>query len=478
MNKKTRNLIINAVVCVLIYVIISNLPCKDPLTPTGLKVLGIVVAAVYGWCTIDSVVPSIAAVIAYGLVTPTGIANAFQTGAGSYLIMMILAALLICGIMVHSGLATVLARKIVGSKIASGRPWVLTTLLLVAAGVLSLFIPGLAVVLVVWDIAYSIFDVCGFEKGDKYPAAALVGICASATFGMVCSHISTGVIPNVAIIQAIDPSLSLNSVVFTVSSVICLVIFIALAVLMIRFVFKPDVSKLLNYKAPLETPKFNKDHKRAMTLVAAWAILITLPDLLPASAFTTFLSKFGFIGWAFICVLVSLLIRNKDGSAFITLKQITDAGVYWEMLIMLASIQVVCGALSDSSLGISSWLINVIMPITSNMGDTAIVIVLMLLCLIVTNLLDNAVTTFVFTYILYTICSAAGINIMGAFAILLHVSCFGMLLPASCPTTTLLYGKVPDGWIQRKDILKAAGPYMVLAYVVYMVVGLLTINMY
>lgn len=478
MNKKNLRLVIHLIICVLIYAVVSNLPCKEPLTPLGLQVLGIVGAAVYGWCTIDTVIPSIAAVLAYGFVTPNGIAMAFLSGAGSYLIMMILSALLICGIMVHSGLARVLALKIVGSKLANGRPWMLTFLLLLAAGVLSLFIPGLAVVLVVWDIAYGVFEVCGFEKGEKYPAVALVGICAAATFGMVCSHISTGVIPNVAIIQAIDPSLSLNSVVFTVSSIVCLAIFLVLSILLMKLVFRPDVSKLMNYKSNIEAPKFNTDQKRAIVIVAAWAILITLPDILPACGFTAFLSRFGFIGWAFACVLISLLIRNKDGSSFITLKQITDAGVYWEMLIMLASIQVVCGALGDTSLGISDWLIQLLMPIIDGLGHTGIILVMMLICLIVTNLIDNAVTTFVFTYILYTVCSGAGINIMGAFAILLHVSCFGMLLPASCPTTTLLYGKVPDGWVQRKDILKAATPYMVLAYVVYVAIGLITLNMY
>jgi len=478
MNKKTRNLIINGLICVALYLVISNLPVSDPLTPTGLKVLAIVVAAIYGWCTIDSVVPSIAAVIVYGLITPGGIAGAVLTGSGSFLIMMILAMLLICGIMVHTGLARTLAEKIVCSKLANGRPWVLTLLLLVAAGVLSLFIPGLAVVLVVWDIAYGIFQVCGFKKGDKYPPVVMIGICAAATFGMVCSHVSTGVIPNVAIIQAIDPTLTLNAPLFTISSIICLIIFLAICMLIIKYVFKPDVSKLLNYKAPESTPKFNLDQKRALIIVIAFIVLLTIPDLLPKSAVQGFLAQFGLIGWAFLFVGIALLIRNKDGSPFITLKQITDAGVYWDMLIMLAAIQVVCGALGNPELGVTGWMINILSPLTNSLGKVGCVIVLMLLGIIVTNLLDSAVTTFVFTYILYTVCTGMGINTMGAFAILLHVSAFGMLLPACSPPLTLLYGKVPDGWITKKDILKSATPYVVAAYVVFTAIGLATMNMY
>jgi len=478
MHQKTRNLIIHCIICVALYLIISNLPCTEPLTPTGLKVLAIVVAAVYGWCTIDSVVPSIAAVIVFGLVTPSGIAGAVLSGAGSFLIMMILAILLICGIMVHTGLAKVLAEKIVGSKAANGKPWMLTFLLLLAAGVLSLFIPGLAVVLVVWDIAYGIFDVCGFEKGDKYPPVVLIGICASATFGMVCSHVSTGVIPNVAIIQAIDPSLTLKSMLFTVSSIICLALFLGACMLIMKYIFKPDVSKLMNYKAPDELPKFNLDQKRALIIVILFIVLITIPDLMPPSAVQGFLAKFGLIGWAFLFVGIALLIRNKDGSPFITLKQITDAAVYWDMLIMLASIQVVCGALGNPELGVTDWMVKILTPLTSSLGKVGCVCVLMLLGIIVTNLLDSAVTTFVFTYIVYTVCAAMGMNTMGVFAILLHVSAFGMLLPACSPPLTLLYGKVPDGWVSRKDILKSALPYVVAAYVIYIVIGLITMNWY
>lgn len=482
MNKKTRNLILHCIVCIALYLIISNIPCSAPLTPTGVKILAIVVSAVYGWCTIDSVVPSIAAVIMFGLVTPPeitgGITGAILSGSGSFLIMMILAVLLICGIMVHTGLARVLAEKIVGSKIANGRPWTLTFLLLLAAGVLSLFIPGLAVVLVVWDIAYGIFDICGFEKGDKYPPVVLIGICAAATFGMVCSHVSTGVIPNVAIIQALDASLHLNPVVFTLSSLVCLALFLPCCILIMKYIFKPDVSKLMNYKAPLEKPKFSTDHKRALVIVIAYFVLITVPDLLPAGGVRNFLSQFGIMGWAFLFVGIALLIRNKDGSPFITLKQITDASVYWDMLIMLASIQVVCGALSNPAFGVTDWMVQILSPLTSSLGTAGVIIVLMLLGIIVTNLLDSAVTTFVFTYILYTVCAASGINTMGAFSILLHVSAFGMLLPACSPPLTLLYGKVPDGWVSRKDILKSALPYVVSAYIIYIVIGLITLNWY
>ena len=478
MSKKNVKLIVHFAIMVAIYLIISHLPHSEPLTDTGIKVLAIMVAAIYGWCTIDTVVPSILAVITFGLVSGSGVAGAVLTGSGSFLIMMILAMLMICGIMIHTGLAKVFAEKIINSKIANGRPWILMLLILIAAGVSSLILPGLAVVLVVWDIAYGIFETCGYQKGEKWPTVILIAICAAPTFGMVCSHVSSGVIPNVAIIQAIDPSLRLNALSFTGFGIIQLAIFIPVCLLIIKFIFKPDVSKLKNYKAPDEKVRMNTDQKRALWILIAFIVLITVPDFLPAGSVTSFLQQFGIIGWGFLFVAVALLIRNKDGSHFITFKQITDASVYWDMLFMLASIQVVCGGLSNPEFGISTWMMQILQPLVMHLGPFGVVAVLMLLGLVVTNLLDSAVTTFVFTAITYTVANAVGLNTMGLFSILLHVSAFGMLLPACSPPLTLLYGKVEDGWVSNKDILKSAWPYITACAVICILIGYATMNLY
>jgi hypothetical protein len=66
MNAKIRNFLINGAVAIALFILISNIPAKAPITPLGMKLLGIVAGAIYGWCFIGPVIPSLAAVIIFG----------------------------------------------------------------------------------------------------------------------------------------------------------------------------------------------------------------------------------------------------------------------------------------------------------------------------------------------------------------------------------------------------------------------------
>ncbi|MCC8080054.1 MAG: hypothetical protein LIO57_08395 [Oscillospiraceae bacterium] len=476
MIKQNKTLIIHCIVMALIYIVISSIPPTEPLTSLGIKVLAIVVAAIYGWCTIDTIIPSIAALVMYGVVMGTGSAVSFMSGSGAYVTVMILAMMLFSGILIHTGLARAVAEKIINSKIAVGRPWVLTCLILVAALVLSMFIPGIAAVMIIWEMAIGIFGVVGFKKGDKWPAAMMLAITAAATFGMQCSHVGLGVISDFGVLHAIDESMSLPSFAFTASSVIMMIVFLILVMLILRYVIRPDTSMLKNYSVSSEKKPFTTDQKRALAIFIGFIVLVTLPDLLPASAVTNFLSGFGLIGWAFIAVGVALLIRNKDGTPFITIKQITDAGVFWGMLIMIASIQVICGSLSDESLGISAWLMELLSPIISGLSPFAFLAVFLAFALVVTNLLDNAVTLFVFTTIMYALTQSMGMNTLGVMAMLSHTAAFGMFLPASAPPITMLYGRSNEGWISKGQIFKTSPIYIIPCYISILLVGWFTMG--
>ena len=87
----------------------------------------------------------------------------------------------------------------------------LGTLRLSAAMVPAMVIPGIAAVMIVWELGIGIFSYVGYKKGEKWPAAIMVAITAAATFGMQCSHIGLGVISDFGVLHAIDPSMNLPS---------------------------------------------------------------------------------------------------------------------------------------------------------------------------------------------------------------------------------------------------------------------------
>ena len=468
------------VIMILLYLIISNLPLAEggPLTRKGIQNLALLVSCVWGWCMLGSMIPSLIGFIGMGFISGNGIAASFMQGFGSYIIIMLLPLLMICGIMMSTGFTKAIAMKLVNTKFANGKPWVIITLLMVVAAALSLVLPGMAVVLVIWDLAYGIFESCGYEKGDKTPKVVLIAICSAATVGMMCSHLSTGVIPAVGMITVMDPTVVWKPLTYTGASLIMLAVFLVGNVLLVRFGFRPDVEKLRDYKAPDEKVPFTWEQKISGILLLCFVLLVFIPAFLPqGSAVRGVLEgQWGLIGFGFLTVIVALLIHRKDGTEFMPFQHIEQSGLSWQLIFMLAAIQVVCGSMSNPEYGVSDWLVSLFSPILSSVSPFVAVLLLVILAVVVTNLLDSAITSLVFCVLTMTIAKTLGLNHMGLQGIMMKAAAYGMLLPACSPLLTLLYAKEPDGWIDSKEILKEALPQIILGIVVFAVVGYLTMN--
>jgi len=105
-HKKSRNLIINGIIAILIYVVISNLTPPDPITPVGMKIVGIVLGMIYGLITIDAVIPSIAALILMGFTGYTGtIQTTVMAASGGFVACMVLTLMLFSGVLTKCGLS-------------------------------------------------------------------------------------------------------------------------------------------------------------------------------------------------------------------------------------------------------------------------------------------------------------------------------------------------------------------------------------
>ena len=181
-------------------------------------------------------------------------------------------------------------------------------------------------------------------------------------------------------------------------------------------------------------------------------------------------------GFGFLTVIVALLIHKKDGSEFMPFKAIEDSGLSWQLIFMLAAIQVVCGSMSSDEYGVSNWLVSLFAPILSSVGPFVAVLLLVIIAVVVTNLLDSAIASLVFAVLTMTIAHSLGINHLGLQAIMMKAAAYGMLLPACSPLLTLLYAKEPDGWIDSKEILKEAAPQIIMGIIVFAVIGYFTMN--
>ena len=89
---------IKVLIMVILVLVISSLPPFGAITPLGMKVLGIFVGVLYGWCVLDTLWVSIFAVIAIGY-TCNSVLDAVGAGFGNQIALMALMTAILGGVL-------------------------------------------------------------------------------------------------------------------------------------------------------------------------------------------------------------------------------------------------------------------------------------------------------------------------------------------------------------------------------------------
>lgn len=125
-NVKRSNWIsyIKVFIMVVLVIGIGSLPPFGQITPIGMKVLGIFVGCLYGWCVLDILWVSIFSLIAIGMTCST-VLGAFGVGWSNMITLMALVTSLIGGAMNSCKITDLFCNWCITRKIVKGRPWVL-----------------------------------------------------------------------------------------------------------------------------------------------------------------------------------------------------------------------------------------------------------------------------------------------------------------------------------------------------------------
>lgn len=467
MNQRTMKHIISGAIPLAICLIIWAIPAVEPLTPMGMKIIGLVIGLIVGLITMeDPAMPALGALILFGLSGYTNVLAAFLGAEGHFAVCLVLSMLMIGGIMQNTGLARVLAEKIANAKWANGKPWSLTLAILLATFIPSMFITPLPVAVVIWGILYNIFQITGFTKGDKWPALMISAVTACGVLASSAMPFGVAWMVNNGLFVSLGGNGAFNAAMYLITSLIFCVVQVFLIWAVMRWIIRPDVSKLKNYVAQKSAP-FTSDQKTALVLLVIFVVMALLPDLLPDG---NIFQGFGVIGAAFCVIFLAVILRKKDGSPFMTFQEIGSKGVFWSILAMIGALMTICAPLSDPALGIDKFLTNLVSPVT-NLGPFACYAVMLFLAIVGTNLLDNSVIGLVFAAVLAMLGDKISFSGVALLVMLTHGAEYGVLLPASSPNAALTYGQIPNGWITKKDIVKHGFLYMLIIFVILLFVG-------
>ena len=468
-SNNTTATYINSFISVALMFGFGFLPPVGSITPLGMRVAGIFLGMIWGWLTVALHWPSVLGLIALGTSGYASVTSVFASGFGHTNVMLVLFMMIFAGILNSSGAVKSLADKLVSLKIAKGKPWVLSFLLCLAMFVLSCMISLIPAILIMWTMLYGICDVYGFKKGEKWPMLMIVGIVLSGSMAFQLfpfkslSMIMLGSYTELS-------GLTINYFMYFIWMLITDWVVIGGYLLLCRFVFRPDVSKITNSQMHIESKETVTPYQKFILVYFLVVVCMLLfPSIMPKEwAVTQVLNNLGTVGTTALAVFFMVFLNLKMGKP---LKQMVDGNIDWNSYFLLAGAMVISKAIESEETGIKQFISDTMSPLLAGKSVLVFSILLLLTACIVTNFCNNLATGIIFTPIAYTLCMTnPNVNTQALMMVLITVCSCALATPAGSLPAALIYGN--KEWVPGRNALKYGLICVGLDLIIMYIVGL------
>ncbi|MGI6678659.1 MAG: SLC13 family permease [Dehalobacterium sp.] len=448
-NKEITRFLIYAIICSLGWI----LPAPDPITPTGLKVLFVFVATVYGWTVTGHVWPSLFSCLMFPLTGVVTMKQFIAMGWGTDIFFFMILAFVLCKFLEEVGVSQFMASWLLSRKLLKGHPWRLITMILAAAYLISSLVNIFIGMLLIWEIIYTITNIIGQKPGDKFPSLMVFGVAMAGALSLSAMPWSGNAIVNLGVYGNLIGQTP-NMVTYIAFSLpVGFASFLAYVALC-KFVFKLDVTPLKTIKDEMIDPKhleLTLVKKIALLALIAFIVLLLLPSLLPQGPIVDFLNHFGVVGVIVLVFGILSLIKIDDNHIF-NFGQLASKGIPWTMMIMVMVILSIGGCLMNPATGINDYLDANLAPILTSLSPLMFIIAITLITVLLTNFLINMVIVAMLLPIIISMSETLGINPEQISYLVMVASTIAILTPAASAASTILYPN--KKWIQTKEIYR------------------------
>lgn len=448
----------------------GHLPPIYPLEMLGMQVLGIFIALLYAWTFIDFIWPSLLGILALGLTEYDTMVNVFKAGFGNDTFIMVLFMFIWSEFLYQAGTIQYIAHYLVSRKVCLGRPWLFTFMIFLAAYIMGAMISLTATIIIMWSIFYEICFVCGYQKGDKWPAYGLVGIA-------YCSMLGYAVFPY-KVVSALALSsftaytgLTVDFGTFVIVSFILSFLAMLLYLVVGKVFIKPDVSLLQS-----DTDLFLEMRSQKMTpmakLGASTIILLLIMLLLPEYLSNPLAALFGQLkitGSICLIVLILTVVHIEGRPALDFVKCIRSKTVAWDMLILYVATMPCSAALSSDKTKIMDLVSYYGDSLFSHMGPMMFVIGFTLFAALLTQFAHNLVLAAVLTPIMCNFAIVAGANLTASVIMLCFALGIALATPGASSPGALVYAN--REWISAKRAYGYGITSVITSVIIIIVIG-------
>ena len=445
------------------------LPAVDPISPFGMKVVGIFIGLMFGWICLDLIYPSFLSVILIAVASGSAAKNFFYAGFSSDIVVTIIILTTFCAYANKVGLDNIIAQWVIRLKFIQGRPWLFVTIFMILIYALGIMIDIYPTIFLLWPVMYKICDEAGFERGGKFSSYMCFAITFICGLGMLSKPFSAWSLVGLnALNTFMGEGYLINYSLYTVYMFIISIVTI-LVYLLIGKIIKLDLSPLKQYVVSEEKISLNREQKIGAFFLVAFFALMYLPSLLPDEwSITILLNQLGVIGVGAL-LLTFLGVGRLKGEKLCKVDNLAEIGVPWQIIFLMVANAVIGSALENEDAGIIAWMHAVIGPIMSGLSPIMFYIVLILIYGVLTQFVHNVVLLSVLTPVALTFGTLVGANPITITFIGIVILSAALATAAASSRSGLVFANTE--WIDKKWAYVLGIASVVLVMIAYALVG-------
>ena len=444
LSKKDKMYYIHSIIGLLIMFLFGLLPPFDPVTPIGMKFLGIFLGLVYLWSFVDMGWPILASFAALVVLNCMPITDIYTSAFSNYTVMMCLFTMLVIMPLSNSGVFDYVAAWLLKKPFLKGHPWRLTFVLVGLVFIsCALHLGGLAILFMVYELTFKICDMCGIKS--SHPWAGSVIMASTVSFVIGGGVLPFGGLPLFMI------SIFASALPFQwpfmqyIMFMICMEVVIMFFYFLIMWLMRIDMTALKNADVSAflnNLPPINSHQKKVASLLIAFIVCLVFAGLspnLPTNPITAIFRRVGIVGvsWIFMCFM---LIWRIDGKPAFNLNKMSST-IPWDSILIICVGTSLGPAITGEATGISKLLYQLTAPIFSGHDTFVFMLLVSLITLVLTNFFNNTVISMLMVGVISSYATVLDINIITMAAMLLVASQMAMFLPGASYYAGMVHGQ-------------------------------------
>lgn len=450
------------------------------LTDGGFQVLMTLLGALILWLVVAVDWTCFLVLFSFCLTPGLGMKVVSAGTLGNDTVMFIILCFVLSSCLEKTGVSKRICIWFLTNKFARKGAWWTIVMMFISVYLIGLLSSAVATVMMALPIFYEILKELKFEKGkgEDLPAIIVYSVAMAISYSVAASpigHAQTiiGVTSYNAYTGDAMSMVEYMAVGVPVTIVCMLVVF-----LLIKFVWRPDVSAMtsLDYdaiKAKLG-PMSKAEKWAAVTYILVccfWVLPGVTKDLAP-TVYAAFFSKITYWYPPLIAIVLLINVQTETGPV-LNFKQAMKESVPWGTCLFVGTIMFIGSTFSNTEIGLTDWLSTVLAPVVKGMNPYMFVAILLIFSVVVTNLVSNSVTV--------AMAFAIGMPmVMGGLfgdaldpktlAILLTIgSNLAFVTPPSSPPVAIV---CDSGWVDSKVMLKWGTIFAISGLVITFAIGL------